>query len=146
MKRSPLGRSVSALRRTRLSRVGRRAKREEGAWRAAQRACLKRDAYVCQRCKAPCTTDPHTSHAAARSLIPSRIRRAQAAVLRTLTAIGPCTDHELVEKMGLEGEYVSPSGIRTRRSELVILGRARDTGKLAKSAISNRQCILWEAI
>ena len=92
------------------------------------------------------TTDPHTSHAAARSLIPSRIRRAQAAVLRTLTAIGPCTDHELVEKMGLEGEYVSPSGIRTRRSELVILGRARDTGKLAKSAISNRQCILWEAI
>jgi hypothetical protein len=58
------------------------------------------------------------------------------------------TDTKLVELYGLgteEGECPkqSPSGIRTRRSELVEEGIVKDSGRL-ETLPSNRKAIVWE--
>lgn len=71
--------------------------------------------------------DPETSHEAAKSVV--ELRKRQQAVLEVLKC-GPTTDEELVCKYPYfaweEADYPkqSPSGLRTRRSELVALGTA----------------------
>jgi hypothetical protein len=84
-------------------------------------------------------TDPATSHAAARSvtLTPGR-----ELVLSALRTFGPMTDEQLVPI--LAGK-LSPSGTRTRRSELVSLGLVRATSKTRPLA-SGRDGIVWEAV
>lgn len=96
-------------------------------------------------------TDPATSRQAAASIAGERLRASQEAVLRVLARGGSVgmTDSELVERyttaadLGFEPRQ-SPSGIRSRRHELVEAGEVVDTGERAKLA-SGRNAIVWAA-
>lgn len=93
------------------------------------------------------TTDPGTSHEAADSITSEKIRISQAAVLQTLREHPEgLTDVDLVriygERPDREAPPQSPSGIRTRRHELVELEKVRDTGRRERLA-SGRQAIVW---
>lgn len=88
-------------------------------------------------------SDPATSHAAAKSV--KAIRFSQWAVLRTLGKLKSGTDVDIAE--AYEREYAkvhpqSPSGLRTRRAELVDSGLVVDTG-LRKRLPSGRQSVVW---
>lgn len=74
-------------------------------------------------------TDPETSHEAAASVV-DLVKR-QAAVWRVLDVAGPMTDEELVEAYPTHWPCLSqaPSGIRTRRAELVTRGLVEWTGR-----------------
>lgn len=91
--------------------------------------------------------DPQTSHDAARSLKAANLRASQEAVLRVLKRLGTGTDVDLVAlyeqtaESGFEPAQ-SPSGIRSRRHELVEAGRVVDTGERTKLA-SGRKAIVW---
>lgn len=88
-------------------------------------------------------SDPWTSHAAAESL--TNIRESQRTVLRVLRMCGPMTDVEIAETLSEMGIRMSPSGARTRRSELVDGGLVIDTGN-TKRLPSGRWAIVWAAI
>lgn len=95
-------------------------------------------------------TDPHTSHAAASSV--TNLRRSQKAVYDCLFIYGPMHDRELLKvysretRSGLRNwPFLSESGLRTRRSELVDQGWVRDTGRTA-TLDSGRQATIWEAV
>lgn len=89
------------------------------------------------------TTDPDTSHAAAESITDLRLR--QAAVLSVLNFVGQLTDEELVEQYGeISPVPQSPSGIRTRRAELVRKGLVRYAG-YKRVLRSGRLGRVWEA-
>ena len=95
-------------------------------------------------------SDPDTSHAAAESISSERIRRSQAAVLSCLKQQGPRHDTLLIsdyEAQRAERQWPeqSPSGIRTRRSELVDRGFVADSGGRQRLA-SGRMAIVWVAI
>ena len=90
-------------------------------------------------------TDPETSHAAAASV--GDVRTSQMYVYSVLKAFGPCTDEELVDiyEHLPNVDPQSPSGLRTRRAELVRLGLVEYTGE--KRAISTgRMARIWAAI
>lgn len=89
-------------------------------------------------------TDPGTSWQAARSV--DRIRESQAQVLAILRRYGPMTDEEIASVAATwpEGTRQSPSGLRTRRAELVDLGVVKDSGLRGKTR-SGRSTIVWEA-
>lgn len=95
------------------------------------------------------STDPTTSHEAADSL--TDVRASQLAVWATLFACGPTTDGALVDfytALAERGGIIprqSPSGIRTRRKELVESGDVRDTGRKVRLT-SGRRAIVWEAV
>lgn len=79
-------------------------------------------------------TDPSTSHRAASSISRSRLRDSQEAILRLFRELGPMTDDLLLERYAAavdEGlrPVQSPSGIRTRRAELVAVGSVVKTGE-----------------
>ena len=86
-------------------------------------------------------TDVWSSHEAAASV--TRIRESQKAVLYFLAGRSPMTDEELVANYN--GLQQSPSGLRTRRSELVELGKVRDSGQ-RRVLRSGRRAIVWEAL
>lgn len=94
-------------------------------------------------------TDPVTSHAAASSLKPGKIRLSQSAVLKTLGRLRKGTDQDIAAAYNTSGwgEFVpqSPSGLRTRRAELVARGLVEDTG-LRKRLPSGRQAIVWAKV
>lgn len=98
------------------------------------------------------TTDPETSQAAAASISEHNLRTSQNAVLAILTYVGPVTDEELVGYYDDLAATYGPehlklqthSGIRSRRAELVRLGRVRDTGQRRRLA-TGRQAIVWGA-
>jgi len=90
-------------------------------------------------------TDPDTSKDAAKSLTPASITKTQTIVLEALKAHGPMIDYTLIKTLQGESKYHSESGIRTRRCELTEKGLVRDTGRRV-TYITNRQCIVWEAI
>lgn len=85
-----------------------------------------------------------TSIEAWRSLTGLRERQAQ--VLWLLREIGPSTDEHLVAVHRACRELLpqSPSGIRSRRAELVELGMVRDSGRRERT-LSGRRAIVWEA-
>ena len=88
-------------------------------------------------------TDPSTSHAAAASV--TKITGTQGAILRLLFT--PRMDEELVDayyRIADQGiaPYASPSGIRSRRAELVEKGWVEDTGARVKMR-SGRMAIVW---
>lgn len=87
-------------------------------------------------------TDPETSHAAAASISEHNITNGQRAVLQTLRRIGPANDERIVALY--TGPPQSPSGIRTRRAELVDRGLVFDTEQRVKLA-SGRRAIVWAA-
>jgi hypothetical protein len=91
-------------------------------------------------------TDPSTSHAAAASVRGTPDKRG--ACLLALATCGPCTDEELftyyLRQVPAQGwPMQSPSGLRTRRAELVREGLVRDS-KMRSLTVAGRRSILWE--
>lgn len=89
-------------------------------------------------------TDPQTSHDAADSV--KNITDTQRAILMILT--WPKTDEELVDAFYQMADsngwkQASPSGIRSRRAELVSQGLVVDSGERAKLS-SGRSAIVWK--
>lgn len=87
------------------------------------------------------STDPQTSWDAARSISSARLRASQVYVLTLFKELGPMTDESLLECA--ERGVQSPSGLRTRRAELVELGLLRDSERRARLR-SGRWAIVWE--
>lgn len=85
-------------------------------------------------------TDPDTSHAAAASV---NVRRSQQQVLALLRE-GPATDQHLATRAYERGLTISPSGLRSRRHELVDAGLVEDTG-LRERLPSGRHAAVWRA-
>ena len=85
-------------------------------------------------------SDPETSREAARSV--TNIRESQQRILGVFQVGGPMADHQLLEYLP---RTYSPSGVRTRRSELVAKGLLRDSGKRIKTP-AGRNAIVWEAV
>ena len=92
------------------------------------------------------TSHPETSHEAASSLPFSKIRQSQKDVLWIFRNFGKMTDTELIERYNRVGKpRQSPSGIRSRRSEL------RDRGLIAwngeyRVLVSGRKSRVWEIV
>ena len=86
-------------------------------------------------------TDPQESHDAAESAKPTadNIRNR---VLNALIWVGPMTDEQIVEWFELQGWAGSPSGIRTRRSELFAANRIRRYSEDGRTR-SGRRCARW---
>ena len=89
------------------------------------------------------STDPSTSHEAAASV--EDLRESQTRVLAFIARHGPITDEDLARVVRGEQFAISPSGLRTRRSELVHLGLVRDSGKRTLTN-AGRRTILWEVV
>jgi hypothetical protein len=91
-------------------------------------------------------TDPVTSRLAAESVTEETITATQKAILLKLES--PMTDAELIYRLRVDMEmneqpYVSESGIRSRRAELVEKGLVHDTGVRTKMMPSGRFAIVW---
>lgn len=84
-------------------------------------------------------TDPPTSRFG--PLRQASVSELQQKILDTLKIGGPQSDNELVASLEMWG---SPSGIRTRRAELVKQGKVRDSGKRKRTG-SGRNAIVWES-
>jgi hypothetical protein len=89
--------------------------------------------------------DPQTSHEAARSV--KNTAAVRAAILRLLEEVGPCTDEDIAyyydtQSGGMGWPMASPSGLRTRRSELVEDGQVVDSGERRRLA-SGRNATVW---
>lgn len=88
-----------------------------------------------------------TDHQAATFIAADRIRASQEAVLRVLRRLGRATDSDIIHEfnqlvqMGYEAEQ-SPSGIRTRRAELVALNEVVDTLE-RRTLPTGRKSIIW---
>ena len=89
--------------------------------------------------------DPWTSHAAARSLDPDRLRATQAAVLACFQYHGPMHHEALLAAYAARRWQPpqSPSGLRTRTRELVEGGLLRNSGRTVRLP-SGRASIIWE--
>jgi hypothetical protein len=93
--------------------------------------------------------DPETSHEAAASLSAAALRLSQEDVLFALRQLGgSATDTELLERYAELASreavrWQSPSGLRTRRHELVVLGLVVDSGERRRLA-SGRRAVVWE--
>jgi hypothetical protein len=91
-------------------------------------------------------SDPETSHAAAASVRNKSL--VQERIMSELIRRGPMTDEELAcVWAGFEDRVLmcSPSGLRTRRSELVTRGEVTDSGARVKME-SGRWAIKWKAV
>lgn len=93
-------------------------------------------------------TDPETSHEAAASI--TGLRETQLDVLKVFRVWGPMTDEQLVGRMTAVTRrggkrQQSPSGIRTRRFELVSQGVIKDSGRRAMMT-TGRRAIVWELV
>ena len=111
-------------------------------------------AWVCDECGKPYLgpepvarkTDPDTSWDATASVSDVKMTRVRQGIYDLLVDFGPMTDEEIWRGLAhrqLEAE-TSPSGARTRRSELVAANRVYDTGNRKKGK-TNRKMILWAA-
>ena len=86
-------------------------------------------------------TDPDTSWDAALSV--TRIRESQREVLDVLERMGGLGTDEGIARV-YNGRQ-SPSGLRTRRAELVTLGAIVDTGQRVVGS-TGRRMIVWRAV
>ena len=87
-------------------------------------------------------TDPETSHEAAASIKLAAITVMKKGILEALES--PRTDEELIEYFQRWGWAGSPSGIRTRRSELEKSGQVREVGK--SKTESGRRCGVFQVV
>ena len=88
---------------------------------------------------------PETSHAAARSV--DRLNEKREAVLKVFQEKQSLTLEELLEAYALRPDLPkqSPSGIRSRCSELVGMGLVGDSG-LTRPSVSGRACVVWRVV
>ena len=84
-------------------------------------------------------TDPQTSHDAAASVTGQTETQRH---LLELLANEPATDMDLIERWPAEWGPATPSGLRTRRSELTEAELVIDTGERRPSP-SGRLCVVW---
>lgn len=84
-------------------------------------------------------TDPSTSHDPADSV--ENVLNVQHGILNVIARWGPKTDEDIAHLY--KGPKASPSGLRTRRKELVAAGILRDSGRKQRLA-SGRSGIRWE--
>jgi hypothetical protein len=99
------------------------------------------------------TADPVTSKAAVEPVTEASLNARQEAVLTALKFMdGRAADHELLEwyaEQHIKNPEVfprqSPSGLRTRRSELVAMGKVADIGLRAHTP-SGREAIVWSIV
>lgn len=90
-------------------------------------------------------TDPSTSHAAAQSVHESWSAVLRGRVLALLDLGAGYTDEELADAYWLRyDEPATPSGLRTRRAELVTAGMVADSGE-RRPTRGGRAAIVWEA-
>ena len=82
--------------------------------------------------------DPDTSHAAAASV--TALTATRLAIIDVLATYGPATDETIA--LHYDGPPASPSGLRTRRSELVRAGKVYDTGRRQRLR-SGRHAVVW---
>ena len=88
-------------------------------------------------------SDPATSHAAAASV--ANLRHTHRVIHTLLSLDGPMTDEQLMLLWNDRiADRISPSGLRTRRAELVDMGYVRDSGE-RRPLESGRMAIAWEA-
>lgn len=87
--------------------------------------------------------DPSTSHEAAASL--GDVRASQALVLGLLRTYGPSTDEQLAALATMAGVVMSPSGLRTRRHELVTLALVEPSGE-QRVMSTGRRALVWQAV
>lgn len=90
-------------------------------------------------------TDPETSHQAVASISPLRMTENRKAVLDLFAEAGPMIDEEFLDRYDRRDiePHQSTSGLRTRRSELVMMGMLRDSGT-RRANRNGRECIVWE--
>ena len=87
------------------------------------------------------STDPDTSHDAARSI--GEMTEVRQAVLDILRAIGPAIDEDLEHAYhASSAPRQTGQSIRTRRRELVLMGLVGESGTLKRKA-SGRHAIVW---
>lgn len=87
-------------------------------------------------------TDPDTSHAAAASV--TNYLSVQHAILDILIRWGPLTDEQIAAHFKALGTRFSPSGLRTRRKEMVDAGLVVANPRKATLS-SGRQGTRWQA-
>lgn len=92
-------------------------------------------------------TDPTTSKAAADSVAVTDATATQLAILAILDTYGASTDEQIAEAYDVltsrrQAPRVSPSGLRTRRAELVTAGLVVDSG-VKGTTRAGRSCIVW---
>ena len=90
------------------------------------------------------TTDPQTSHQAARSV---NVTRGQQIVLNEFLMYHQMTDEQLIEALKIRQDScpdarLSDSGARSRRAELVTIGILKDTGHRTTTA-AGRKTTIW---
>jgi hypothetical protein len=93
-------------------------------------------------------TDPDTSHSAARRLSRSKENtfRIRARIIELIKAHGQMGGEELEARMIHDpfiGDWVTPSGLRTRRAGLVRDGYLRDSGCRNVTSTGSSE-IIWE--
>lgn len=95
------------------------------------------------------TTDPETSRDAALSISEAKVTTSQKLILKLLS-YGPKHDAELWAQYcsfacadGLD--LISESGCRSRRAELVAMGKVEDSGERVKLP-SGRNSIVWRIV
>jgi len=87
-------------------------------------------------------TDPETSHEAAGRLKQEDLSRGQKRVLCVMHEAAPATDEVLLEASVALRVKISPSGFRTRRTELVAKGLVEDSGGRRDTKFGN-PAIVW---
>lgn len=87
-------------------------------------------------------SDPETSHAAASKV--TNLGPVRDGIINALYTFGPQTDEGLaaIFKKWAAFPKCSPSGLRSRRSELVTLGFIEDSGEVGKTEFGN-DAIIW---
>lgn len=91
-------------------------------------------------------SDPHTSHEAAKTV--RGITESQERILEIITYFGPLSDETIAVHYARMADLnrwklMSPSGLRSRRAELVAQGKVRDSGRRGTTA-SGRATTIWE--
>ncbi len=91
-------------------------------------------------------TDPSTSHEAAASIPSTTLRQSQFDVLDLFRRYGPMTDRGLLAhaRAYKDGTTQSDSGLRTRRAELVKMGKLEWQG--IYKTIDGRRHRMWKVV
>ena len=69
----------------------------------------------------------------------------QRSIVAVLDKLGPLSHHGIIHALKATQQYTSPSGVRTRVSELVKQGAVVDSGQREYTPVG-RKAILWRAV